>query len=381
MKHYLDKLVLFTICMVLYVPRVETPFAVIPVIAALTISAAGTWLERMPLQAFFLSLFLLISFNQPAFLLFLPLVSYDLITSSYKPVVLFSIAPLVMHFSWIGPAQAIQIIVLILLSWLLNNRFQRLLKLREQGIQLRDETTEQAIALELKNKELINKQDYEVHLATLNERNRIAREIHDNVGHLLTRALLQTGALMATQADENLQKQLAVLDHTLTESMNQVRHSLHDLREGALDLKAGLDDLTDHFEACPIELAYDVSAPPAQAYSLTILAIAREGLSNITRHSDADKAWLTIREHPGFYQLIIRDNGRGCSQDRLEADKLAGASNENLGGIGLQSMRERVSSLKGQINIRTGHINQKGFEIFITIPKKDNKQMQLRQTD
>jgi len=59
-----------------------------------------------------------------------------------------------------------------------------------------------AMLLRQKNRELIEKQDYEIRLATLNERGRIAREIHDHVGHLLSRSILQIGALMVTKGRE-----------------------------------------------------------------------------------------------------------------------------------------------------------------------------------
>ena len=67
----------------------------------------------------------------------------------------------------------------------------------------RDDSTEQAILLKSRNQSLLKKQDYEIYNATLKERNRIAREIHDNVGHLLSRSILLTGALKAVNKDEN----------------------------------------------------------------------------------------------------------------------------------------------------------------------------------
>lgn len=63
--------------------------------------------------------------------------------------------------------------------------------------------------LQEKNKNLMEKQDYEIYLATLRERNRIAREIHDNVGHMLSRSILQMGALITIHKEEPLHGQLA----------------------------------------------------------------------------------------------------------------------------------------------------------------------------
>ena len=62
--------------------------------------------------------------------------------------------------------------------------------------------------MELKNKDLMEKQDYEVNLATLNKRNGIAREIHDSVGHVMSSSILQVGALIATAQDEMARESL-----------------------------------------------------------------------------------------------------------------------------------------------------------------------------
>ena len=68
----------------------------------------------------------------------------------------------------------------------------------------RDDSKELEKMLEEKNKRLMSEQDQQVHLATLAERNRIAREIHDNVGHLLSRAILLLGAISTVNTDDRL---------------------------------------------------------------------------------------------------------------------------------------------------------------------------------
>jgi signal transduction histidine kinase len=234
---------------------------------------------------------------------------------------------------------------------------------------LQDSNREKTIVFEQKNKELLEKQDYEVNLATLNERNRIAREIHDHVGHLLTRAILQVGALQTIcRDDENLKEQLAVLQMTLNDSMNEIRHSLHDLHDAAIDLEMEMRAVIRSFSFCPVNLTYDVTTRPDQKTIFTFLAIIREALSNIARHSGATRVDITVREHPGFYQLIIRDNGAGgqgkMADGPLDIDSLMG---DTANGIGLKNMVERVRGLNGQINIS----RERGFVIFISVPRKD----------
>ena len=79
--------------------------------------------------------------------------------------------------------------------------------------------------------------------------NRIAREIHDNVGHMLTRALLQTGALAVCIKEESLKASVAALQETLDSAMTSIRSSVHKLHDDAIPLKSlcrtGLQPLKD----------------------------------------------------------------------------------------------------------------------------------------
>ena len=94
-----------------------------------------------------------------------------------------------------------------------------------------------------KNRMLVEKQDYEIYAATLKERNRIAREIHDNVGHLLSRSILITGAAKALNASDTLSPVLDNLDHSLNQAMTSIRSSVHDLHDESLNLKEAAESL------------------------------------------------------------------------------------------------------------------------------------------
>ena len=107
------------------------------------------------------------------------------------------------------------------LSALLKLRTLALSRSRRDYKDLTDNAKEISLHLEQKNKELLEKQDYEIQVATLNERNRIAREIHDSVGHLLSRSILQLGALKAVHRQEpELNAQLDTLKSTLSQAMD-----------------------------------------------------------------------------------------------------------------------------------------------------------------
>ena len=217
---------------------------------------------------------------------------------------------------------------------------------------MRDTTKEFSLQLEGKNRELMEKQDYEINLATLNERNRIARDIHDSIGHLLSNSILQTGALMATCKNETLYNNLNTLKNTLIAGMDSVRESIHGLYDESVDLYTEVRALIDNFHFCEILLDYDMESNLDKKIKYALLSIIKEALSNVIRHSDATGVKLTLREHPALYQLIIKDNG---SKKEVSSE-----------GIGLKNIKQRVDSLKGIVNIRY----ENGFMLFISIPKE-----------
>ena len=207
----------------------------------------------------------------------------------------------------------------------------------------------------------MEKQDYEIHLATLQERNRIAREIHDNVGHMLSRSILQMGALQTIYKEDPLHGQLTAINDTLSQAMNNIRESVHDLHNESLDLQQALREVTDEFkEKYEIAFTYDMSAEIPRNVKYCFLAIVKEALANVVRHSNATRVTLYFCEHPGFYQMLVEDNGTQIAVDESRIER------ETVGGIGLSNMRERVEALGGTISFRI----QKGFAIHISVPKK-----------
>lgn len=221
---------------------------------------------------------------------------------------------------------------------------------------LRDNSVEQQMRLRQANAQLLENQDNQIYIATLKERNRIAREIHDNVGHLLSRSLLQSAALLTICKDETMQPQLENLKNTLDEAMTSIRNSVHDLHDESIDMKEAMTNLVEQFTFCPVSFQCDISRQTPKAVKYCFLTIVKEGLNNIVKHSNATMVRITVTEHPGFYQLLIEDNGTNSTIPQSE---------EISSGIGLSSMQERVQSLNGIIHIH----NEKGFRIFVSIPK------------
>lgn len=295
---------------------------------------------------------------EPSFLFFAPalILDYKKLTGYYRlgyltvlpPLFLLPGYPLKMLFTFI---------LFTALSFILFYKTIQTEKFSKELIVTRDSSTELQMVLEEKNRTLIAKQDTEVHLAKLQERNRIAREIHDNVGHLLTRSILQTKAIATISKEEALKEPLAQVSDTLNQAMNNIRSSVHDLHDESIDLESGIRQALSCLSDFQVHFDYDVSAYIPKEYKYALIAIAKETANNMVKHSNGNKATYILREHPALYQFSIEDNG--TINKKIDFEK------SNQEGIGLQNIRTRVENLKGHMNIKT----EKGFHIFITLPK------------
>ena len=224
--------------------------------------------------------------------------------------------------------------------------------------EIRDSDMELNLTLRDKNRILMESQENEVRMATLQERNRIAREIHDHVGHMLTRSILQMGALQTVYQQEPLHSQLSEVNLTLNHAMNSIRESVHDLHDDSVDLRLSVEKALEQLrDRCHVTLDYDLAQEVPKEVRFCFIATVKEAVSNIIRHSDCSEVHVMLREHPALYQLVVEDNGQNtriCGPD----------------GMGLGNMRDRVEALQGHIRIDTDH----GFRIFISVPRKNREE-------
>ena len=283
----------------------------------------------------------------------MPLLMYDALWEK-KPILLLPAAAFMIHplnisricFTVVGFAVAI----------IMFSRVSKLEKKVDTLQQMRDDAAENNLALRDRNEAITLAQDSEIHIATLKERNRIAREIHDNVGHMLTRSLLQAGALIVINKDEDMKEPLESLKNTLDTAMTSIRSSVHDLYDDSIDLEKSIKDsirtVDERFE---VKLDMDTDSDMPGRIKLCILGVIKESLSNAVKHSNGDKIFISVQEHPAFYRLLIQDNG-SCTKISQT-------------GIGLENMQERARSAGGVINFTP---SPEGFRIFMTIPKKNN---------
>ena len=203
-------------------------------------------------------------------------------------------------------------------------------------------------------------------LATTQERNRLAREIHDNLGHYLTVANVQIKAAQAVMDKDPTRAQVA-LDRAaqLTQDgLAAVRHSVAALREspvGAVPLPEAVAALAAESQAAGIvvELAVEGRPRPLDARAeLTLYRAAQEGLTNVRKHARASRVDLRLDyRDPAAVSLTIHDTGLG-------SDPAAEST-----GFGLLGLNERARQLGGRLTIDTAP--GAGYELMLTLPTKD----------
>ena len=200
-------------------------------------------------------------------------------------------------------------------------------------------------------------------LAVAEERNRLAREMHDTLGHRLTVAAVQLeGAqrLIALDADRAAAMVGTVREQVL-EALGELRRTVATLRapvEVDLSLPTALQRLAGAFqEATGIAVHLDIVEPAPRLPDPQRLALYRalqEGLTNVQRHADADQVWVQLARQNGSVILQVGDNGAGLPVD------------VQYKGFGLRGLEERAHHLGGTLSLapRSGG----GAELTLKLP-------------
>ena len=305
----------------------------------------------------------------PELVVFYPVMGYALLKEKSRVAALTSMITggvILTENTYLQNGMLLNVAFGCLLAVLLERKTEKYDKLDREFRKTIDDGEEKTLLLAEKNRALIEKQNYEIYAATLRERNRIAREIHDNVGHVLSRSILMTAACKTINKNDALDPLLGNLEESLNGAMNSIRSSVHDLHDDAVDLEDAIKGLVKDFTFCPVKLTYDMSRQIPREVKYSLISITKEGLSNVMRHSNADSVNILLREHPALYQLCIEDNGtpgNGIPDIQTEAD--INKEKSTSGGMGLSNIRDRAKALGGTVQIT----QENGFRIFVTIPK------------
>lgn len=353
MEQLIDKAIIASCCLTAYLSIPIDAFTLGGFLVALAVAALGEVLSR-PWRLALAAGYLVAAVVWPVLVAFLPLVAYDLMRDELWPVRLAWVMPLAAAMRAWDSLPWITVLLFCAVSTVLARRTTSLVAEREHYRRLRDDTHEASLSLEARNRDLQEARDLSAQVATLAERGRIAREIHDNVGHLLTRGIMQVEALKVVHASEpSLVGEYDAVSQTLDEAMKTVRASVHDLRDNAADPRVLMQSALDGCGIEQAELVYEVDELPTNV-ARCFVAIVREAATNTVRHSDATRIEVQVREYPGLFQLVVQDNGSG------------GTTSSPVGaGMGLQTMDDRVRALGG--TLRTEY--RDGFRVFASIPR------------
>ncbi|WP_230412179.1 sensor histidine kinase [Undibacterium hunanense] len=216
------------------------------------------------------------------------------------------------------------------------------------------------------NENLLRKQEEVEHLAALAERERIARDLHDLLGHTLSVITLKA-ELAGKLFDKNpaaSKKEISDIEHTARQALAEVRAAVIGYR--ATGLLHELQSAKNALSAAAVELETEIEKVRLPAATENVLALAvREAVTNIIRHAQASICKIHLTAGNGRVELHIADNGVATHSI---------AANDNDGkqtlhkGSGLNGMDERVRALGGTLNIRI----EQGLTLHLSVPLKES---------
>lgn len=196
--------------------------------------------------------------------------------------------------------------------------------------------------LETAHAELKRYAEQDRELAISEERNRMAREIHDSVGHHLTvvNVQLEAAGKLLSRDPGRAAEALARAKDAASEALSEARRAVRSLKPLAMERRVGLralDDLVRKFRDSGVAVSFEVAGekrPLAPETELILYRALQEGLTNAFRHADADRVDVRLDLCGESVRLSVKDDGRG-------------AGGQPGGGFGLRGLRERVEGAGG----------------------------------
>lgn len=224
-------------------------------------------------------------------------------------------------------------------------------------------------ALEVSHQQLKDYAAKVAELATTRERNRLARDIHDTLGHFLTVVNVQLEKALAFRDKKPQEADQAISNakRLASEALQDVRRSVGALRttQELPEFTPSLHELVEHVrsDTCTVELDREGDETSFSAQGLLALyRAAQEGLTNIQRHAGASHIWIDLRFGEQEAALVLRDNGHGFDTAKWQQGEPG-----RDGGYGLQGVQERLELVGGNLQIES--LLGQGTTLRVTIPK------------
>lgn len=276
------------------------------------------------------------------------------------------------HWNWLnGLLQSMQVISAFIFVALFSLAIELFSKQRERAEQLLHQLEISNAELEEAHTQLKKYADEVEELTIVRERTRLAREIHDSLGHYLSILTIQLETIGKLQEHDPARAtaEIAEARQVSVQAMQEVRNAVAALRPTSianLSLPDALTQLVDEFEhnSPEITLALDLETvlpPLSPDLQVALYRATQEALTNVRKHARATKVLVRLRYENEQLELIIRDNGKG-------PNNISSMKQENT-GFGLVGLRERVELLRG--TVKTGQIEPSGFQVTIQIPLCD----------
>jgi signal transduction histidine kinase len=206
-------------------------------------------------------------------------------------------------------------------------------------------------------------------LAAAAERNRLARDIHDSLGHYLTaiNIQLEKAQLYRGRNPEEADQAIRDAKQTAQAALRDVRQSVSALRgaEDRFSLRQSLADLVGRMDGGPLKIDYQVEGDEtdyAGPVLATLYRAAQEGLTNVQKHAQARQVILDVELGEKEACLSLRDDGTG-----FDPTTLANLTASPEHGFGLQGLQERLELVRGQMRINSDP--QHGTELIVVVPK------------
>jgi signal transduction histidine kinase len=210
-------------------------------------------------------------------------------------------------------------------------------------------------------------------LAVMEERQRLAREMHDAVGHRLTAAavLLEGAGRLIPSEPARAIRMVETSREQVRQGLDELRAAVSALRERAQgmqplrDVLAALVDVYAQGTEAHISLDLQAELPePEPDRKTVIVRTAQEALTNVQKHAAATRIELALRSRDGSYVLTCRDNGRGITGARAESPEANAAAGAT--GYGLGNLRARAAAFGGRVDLEP--VPDGGTLLRLTLP-------------
>lgn len=212
-------------------------------------------------------------------------------------------------------------------------------------------------------------------ITLLEERNRLARDLHDTIGHTYTSVIMGLDAasyLIGTSPDK-AKEQVELLSKVMRKSLGEVRSHIHQISPSGEreDLSSQLKNIATEFALhTKIDIQFQQIGPQEKKISpqgiLTLIRILQESLTNAVRHGQATTILITLKEESTYVNLTIKDNGIGMRDINF--------------GFGLNGMKERLESLQGGLKIESKENEGTAVTCFLPV-RVDRLRGELVQDD